>query len=323
MRIVVALGGNALLRRGQPLTAEVQRGNIRTAVAALAPFARAHQIILTHGNGPQIGLLALEQAAYTRGTGAEETPETPPYPFDILGAETEGMIGYMIEQELRNLLGDEPPVATILTMIDIDPADPAFENPTKFIGPSYDEEEAIRIGRSAGWTLRPDNGLWRRVVASPKPLAIREIRPIQWLLDKGALVICAGGGGIPVTSGAESQPMTGVEAVIDKDLASGLLARELDADLFIMVTDVTGVYLDYGKNGARLLGTTNPRELRKQQAHFPPGSMGPKVDAAIEFVEKTGRNAVIGALGDISLIFEGRAGTVIRPDPSGSDRPDG
>jgi carbamate kinase len=318
MRIVVALGGNALLRRGQPLTAEVQRGNIRTAVAALAPFARAHQIILTHGNGPQIGLLALEQAAYTRGAGGEETPETPPYPFDVLGAETEGMIGYMIEQELRNLLGDEPPVATILTMIDIDPADPAFENPTKFIGPGYVEEEAMRISRSAGWTLRQDNGLWRRVVASPKPLAVREIRPIQWLLDKGALVICAGGGGIPVTSGAASQPMTGVEAVIDKDLASGLLARELDADLFIMVTDVPGVYLDYGKPGARLLETTTPDELRAYRLHFPPGSMGPKVEAACEFVERTGREAFIGALGEIDRIFKGRAGTKIRPGHQGA-----
>jgi carbamate kinase len=231
------------------------------------------------------------------------------------------MIGYMIEQELDNLLDGEPQVATILTMVDVDPLDPAFEHPTKFIGPGYGEEEAKRIGTSTGWTLRSDNGSWRRVVPSPKPLAIREIRPIQWLIEKGALVICAGGGGIPVIPGPGRRTMSGVEAVIDKDLASGLLARELDADLFIMLTDVSGVYLDYGKPGARLLGTTHPRELRNYQAHFPPGSMGPKVDAAIEFVEKTGREAVIGALGDISAIFEGRAGTVIRPEPPGSDKP--
>jgi len=325
MRIVVALGGNALLQRGQPLTAEVQRRNIRTAVASLAPVAGDHQVILTHGNGPQIGLLALEQAAYTSDAGRGGTREPPIYPFDVLGAETEGMIGYLIEQELRTVIGDSPPVATILTMIDVDPLDPAFGNPTKFIGPGYGEEDAMRIGQSTGWTFRSDNGMWRRVVASPKPLAVREIRPIQWLLDKGALVICAGGGGIPVTSSSGSRTIRGVDAVIDKDLASGLLARELHADLFVMVTDVPGVYLDYGKPGARLLTTTTPGELQRHRSHFPPGSMGPKVEAACEFVERTGRGAAIGALGEIDLILKGRAGTKIRanPDVSGRAGPEG
>ena len=318
MRIVIALGGNALLKRGQPLTAEIQRGNIRTAAAALAPVAKDHQLILTHGNGPQIGLLALEQASYLGGLKKTETRGPSPYPFDVLGAETEGMIGYMIEQELGNLVGGEPPVVTILTMVDVDPMDPAFKDPTKFIGPGYSREEAERIVRSTGWKFRPDNAVWRRVVPSPKPVRIREIRPVEWLLEKGALVICAGGGGIPVVSDPGSHMVRGVEAVIDKDLASGLLARELGADRFIMVTDVGGVYLDYGKPGARFLKTSNPGELRKYRHHFPPGSMGPKVDAACEFVEKTGREAVIGSLEDIGLIFAGRAGTIIRNDPAGN-----
>jgi carbamate kinase len=319
MRIVVALGGNALLRRGQPVTAEIQRQNIRTAVRALAPAAKNHQLIITHGNGPQIGLLALEQDAYIGGIQKKGTRETARYPFDILGAETEGMIGYLIEQELGNLLGGDPPIATILTMVDVDPMDPAFKNPTKFIGPGYEKEEAERIGESKGWTFRQDNNLWRRVVPSPKPLGIREIRPIEWLLEKGVLVICTGGGGIPVVHGPGNNSVSGVEAVIDKDLASGVLARDLKADRFIMVTDVRGVYLDYGKPSEQLLGTTNPEGLRKHRDHFPPGSMGPKVDAACEFVEKTGREAVIGALEDINLVFAGRAGTRITADPKNQD----
>jgi carbamate kinase len=314
MRIVVALGGNALLRRGQPLTAEIQRQNIRIAVAALAPAAKEHQLILTHGNGPQIGLLALEQDAYTMGIPKGGTRGPVPYPFDILGAETEGMIGYMVEQELGNLLDGEPPIATILTMVDVDPMDPAFKNPEKFIGPGYGREEAERIGESTGWIFKKDNDTWRRVVPSPKPRGIREIRPIEWLLEKGTLVICTGGGGIPVAHGPGNTTVRGVEAVIDKDLASGLLARDLGADRFIMVTDVRGVFLDYGNPSEQLLGTTSPRELRKLRDHFPPGSMGPKVDAACEFVEKTGREAVIGSLEDIGLIFAGRAGTLIRSD---------
>ncbi|HVP95042.1 MAG TPA: carbamate kinase [Methanoregulaceae archaeon] len=319
MRIVVALGGNALLRRGQPLTAEVQRRNIRTAVAALAPAAKDHQLILTHGNGPQIGLLASEQAAYQdnlRNAGAREPAL---YPFDILGAETEGMIGYVIEQELGNLLEGTPPLATILTMVDVDPMDPAFKNPTKFIGPGYGKEEAVRIGKSTGWTFKQDNDAWRRVVPSPKPRCIREIRPIEWLLEKGTLVICTGGGGIPVTHNPGRKTVSGVEAVIDKDLASGLLAQDLSADRFIMVTDVPGVYLNFGTPSARLLEATTPGELRKYRHHFPAGSMGPKVAAACEFVKKTGREAVIGSLEDLSLIFTGQAGTVIRPGAPGPD----
>jgi carbamate kinase len=218
MRVVVALGGNALLKRGEPMTADVQRGNVKVAAQALAPVARDHQLVLSHGNGPQVGLLALQGAAY-------EEVET--YPLDVLGAQTEGMIGYMIEQELGNLLPFEVPFATILTMIEVDPDDPAFENPTKFVGPVYDKEEAFSLAEEKGWSIKQDGDMWRRVVPSPLPKRIFEMRPVKWLLEKGTIVICAGGGGIPVMyeKGAD-RVLVGVEAVIDKDRATELLARE-------------------------------------------------------------------------------------------------
>src|SRR5215510_5379751 len=224
MRIVVALGGNALLRRGEPMTADVQRRNVKIAAEALAPVARDHQLVISHGNGPQVGLLALQGASYK--------PDEA-YPLDVLGAETEGMIGYMIEQELGNLLPFEVPFATLLTMVEVDGDDPAFQNPTKFVGPVYDKPEADRIQAEKGWTFKQDGDKWRRVVPSPAPKRIFEIRPIKWLLDHKTVVICAGGGGIPTmyVPGRE-RTLGGVEAVIDKDLASELLAREIDADLF-------------------------------------------------------------------------------------------
>lgn len=304
MRIVVALGGNALLRRGEPMTAEVQRENVRVAARALAPVAEGNELVISHGNGPQVGLLALQAASYQ---GVE------PYPLDVLGAQTEGMIGYLIEQELGNLLPPERPFATILTMVEVDPADPAFDDPTKFVGPVYDEAEANRIAAAKGWTFRPDGPAWRRVVASPEPRRIFEIRPIRWLLERGVVVICAGGGGVPTKFEriGEDEFLVGVEAVIDKDLASGLLARELDADLFVMATDVEGVYADWGTPGQRLVERVTPDELRAQD--FAAGSMGPKVDAAIRFVEQTGRRAAIGALRDIEGIVAGSAGTNVVP----------
>ena len=239
MRIVVALGGNALLRRGEPMTAEVQRANIRVAAQALAPIASAHQLVISHGNGPQVGLLALQGAAYK--------PEEA-YPLDVLGAETEGMIGYIIEQELGNLLPFEVPFATVLTMVEVDPDDPGFRNPTKFVGPVYEKAAAERLAAEKGWVVKPDGPKWRRVVPSPLPRRIVEIRPIKWLLEHGTIVICAGGGGIPTMyqPGADRK-LVGVEAVIDKDLCSELLARELDADLLVMLTDVDAVYMDWGK----------------------------------------------------------------------------
>jgi carbamate kinase len=299
VRVLVALGGNALLKRGEPMTEDVQRANIRTAAHALAPVAERHQLVLSHGNGPQVGLLALQAAAYT---------EVEAYPLDVLGAQTEGMIGYLIEQELGNLLPAEVPLATILTMIEVDAADPAFADPTKFVGPIYDADAAEQLARDKGWVFKRDGNHQRRVVPSPAPKRIFEIRPIRWLLDKDVVVICTGGGGIPTTFAPDRERyLQGVEAVIDKDLASELLAREVGADLFVMATDVDGVYDGWGTPEQRILDDITPEELRAHS--FAAGSMGPKVDAATRFVEATGKRAAIGALEDIEQIVEGRAGT--------------
>jgi len=304
MRVVIALGGNALLKRGEPMTADIQRMNIRAAARALAPLAQDHELVLSHGNGPQVGLLALQAAAYNR---------EDPYPLDVLDAQTEGMIGYMIEQELRNLLPRDVPFATLLTMIEVDPADPAFTRPDKFVGPQYSKSDADRIIAEKGWFFKKDGDMWRRVVPSPRPKRIFEIRPIQWLLEQGAIVICTGGGGIPVTYERDGdRHLVGVEAVIDKDFASSLLAKEIGADLFVMATDVNGVYTDWGKPSARIIRKTTPKDLKRLV--FPAGSMGPKVEAACTFVEETGRIAAIGALGDIQEIVSGDSGTTVHPD---------
>jgi carbamate kinase len=306
LRVVVALGGNALLKRGEPMTAEAQRANVRKAAPALAAIASKHQLVLSHGNGPQVGLLALQASAYT---------EVEAYPLDVLGAQTEGMIGYVLEQELGNLLPAEVPFATVLTMVEVDPADPAFANPTKFVGPVYDKATADALASEKGWVVKADGDKWRRVVPSPEPKRIFEIRPITWLLDKDVVVICAGGGGIP-TMYAEDAPhtpagreLTGVEAVIDKDLATELLAREVGADLFLMATDVEGVFADWGTPEQRRIERISPEEIRASS--FAAGSMGPKVDAAARFVERTGKRAAIGALEQIEAIVEGRAGTQV------------
>jgi carbamate kinase len=301
MRIVVALGGNALLKRGEPMTAAAQRANVRVAAEALAPLAKDNQIVISHGNGPQVGLLALQGAAYK--------PDEA-YPLDVLGAETEGMIGYMIEQELGNLLPFEVPFATILTMVEVDPDDPGFKNPTKFVGPVYEKDEADRLAAAKGWVVKPDGAKWRRVVASPLPRRIFEIRPVKWLLEHGTIVICAGGGGIPTMyqPGADRK-LVGVEAVIDKDLCTELLARELDADLFVMLTDADAVYLDWGQPTQRALRKATPAALG--DITFAAGSMGPKVDAACRFAQATGKKAAIGALADLQQIIAGEAGTTI------------
>ena len=297
MRVVVALGGNALLKRGQPLTAENQRRNVAIAAKALAPLAHDYQLVISHGNGPQVGLLSLQSAAY------EEVEE---YPLDILGAQTEGMIGYMIEQELGNLLPMEEPLATILTMVEVDPEDPAFDNPTKPIGPVYSEQEAKTLAEQKGWSVAPDGEYWRRVVASPEPQRIFEMRPIHWLLENGATVICAGGGGIPTVYEPDGT-LKGVEVVIDKDRASALLAFELDAGLLILATDTDGVYLDWGAEDARRIERITPEQI--EQYEFEEGSMGPKVEAACGFVRRSGGRAVIGALTDMQGMVAGTAGT--------------
>ncbi|BCH25672.1 carbamate kinase [Mesorhizobium sp. L-8-3] len=307
MRIVIALGGNALLKRGEPMTAEVQRRNIETAARAMAPIASEHQLVISHGNGPQVGLLALQGAAYK----ADEA-----YPLDVLGAETEGMIGYMIEQELGNLLPFEVPFATLLTMVEVDGNDPGFKDPTKFVGPVYEQAEADRIKAEKGWVFKLDGAKWRRVVPSPLPKRIFEIRPIRWLLDHGTVVICAGGGGIPTMyEPGKDRKLVGVEAVIDKDLCSELLARELEADLFVMATDADAVFISWGTPEAKAIHRASPEAISAHK--FPAGSMGPKVDAACHFARTTGRTAAIGALADIAAIVRGEKGTLIRSDFQG------
>jgi carbamate kinase len=301
VRVVVALGGNALLKRGEPMTAEVQRTNVRLAAPALAAVARHHQLVLSHGNGPQVGLLALQGAAYE---------DVEAYPLDVLGAQTEGMIGYVLEQELGNLLPSEVPFATVLTMIEVDPADPAFGDPTKFVGPVYDKPEADALAAEKGWVFKQDGDRWRRVVPSPEPKRIFEIRPIRWLLDKDVVVICAGGGGIPTMYDPNAdRTLVGVEAVIDKDFASELLAREVEADLFVMATDVDGVYAEWGTPDQRRLEKVTPEELRGSE--FAAGSMGPKVAAALRFVDNTGSRSAIGSLEQIEQIVDGTAGTQV------------
>ncbi len=297
MRIVVALGGNALLKRGEPLTAENQQRNVRLAAEALAPLAREHQLIITHGNGPQVGLLALQGAAYR--------PDES-FPLDVLDAETEGMIGYLIEQELRNQLPSDYQCATLLTQIEVDAADHAFLTPSKPIGPVYTTAQGETLAEERGWQMAVDGNGLRRVVASPRPRRILELDVIEQLVAGGVTVICAGGGGIPVVR-REDGRLSGIEAVIDKDHASALLAHQLDADAFLMLTDVDAVYRNWGAEGAEALGSVTVAELEAMQ--FTEGSMGPKVEAACEFVQQGGKLAGIGRLVEASDILEGRAGT--------------
>jgi carbamate kinase len=307
MLIVTALGGNALLRRGEAMTAENQRRNVRIAAQSLAPVARQHDLVVGHGNGPQVGLLALQGAAYT---------QVETYPLDVLGAQTEGMIGYMIEQELGNLMPFERPFATLLTMIEVDAKDPAFANPTKFIGPVYDKGEADRLAAEKQWVFKQDGEKWRRVVASPEPKRIFELRPIQWLLQHNTIVIAAGGGGIPaVYEAGAKRKLVGIECVIDKDLATELLARDLGADLLVMLTDADAVYVDWGKPSQRAIRRATPEALSGMS--FAAGSMGPKVDAACRFVRATGKRAAIGELAELSRIIAGESGTTITTEASG------
>ena len=301
MRIVIALGGNALLRRSDPMTTEVQRRNVRIAAEAIAPLAEQHSILIVHGNGPQVGLLSLQAEAYD---GAE------PYPLDVLDAGTQGMIGYLIQQELRSELPPERQVVTLLTMIVVDPSDAAFANPTKFVGPVYPQATADALAAKKGWTFRQDGHAWRRVVPSPEPRQVLEIEPITWLLERDAVVICAGGGGIPTMIPSTGPgELVGVEAVIDKDFAGELVAEDVGADLLVMATDVDGVYLDWGTAEQRRLDSVTPGDLSRHG--FAAGSMGPKVEAAARFVTKTGKRASIGALADIAEIVAGRAGTSV------------
>jgi carbamate kinase len=317
MRVVVALGGNALLRRGQAMTAENQRENVRTACQELAAVAQENELVVAHGNGPQVGLLALQGAAYK---------EVPAYPLDVLGAETQGMIGYLVEQELGNLVPFERPVATLLTMIEVDPTDPAFEDPTKPIGPIYDKESAGAMAKQRGWVFKADGDYMRRVVPSPKPKRIFELRQVRWLLEQGSIVICAGGGGIPTMYVDRPEPtpygpekeLVGVEAVIDKDHASALLGAGIEADYFVMATDADAAYVDWGRPDQRAIAKAHPDALLELSSHFAAGSMLPKVQAACEFATATpGRRAAIGGLTDIDDMLKGSAGTIVSTEFDG------
>lgn len=302
MLVVVALGGNALLKRGEPMDVETQRRNVEQAARALSALASRHRLVVTHGNGPQVGLLALQAAAYR---------DAAMPPLDVLGAESEGMIGYLLEQGIRSQLPEQP-VATLLTQVLVDPEDPAFQAPSKPIGPAYDRETAERLARERGWTVAPDGERWRRVVPSPTPREIVELQTIRTLVDAGVLTVCVGGGGIPVVLG-ESGALTGVEAVIDKDRSAALLARDLEADALLLLTDVAAVERNHGSRLAHPIKEGTAAEIGLDQLER--GSMRPKVEAASAFAGETGGIAAIGALADAVEVLAGHSGTrVLGPD---------
>lgn len=302
MRVLIALGGNALLLRGERPDAETQRANVVTAARSIAEIARDHEVVITHGNGPQVGMLALESAA--------DPALSRPYPLDVLGAQTQGMIGYLVGQALGNELPDRQ-VATLVTQTLVSAADPAFAAPTKFVGAVYPEAEARRLAERHGWSVRPDGPAWRRVVPSPLPQRIVETPLIRSLVAAGTVVVCAGGGGVPVVRDADTGALRGVEAVVDKDLTAALLAEALDADALLLVTDVAAVQTGFGTPDAAAIADTTPARLRARS--FPAGSMGPKVDAACRFAELTGGMAAIGALGSAAAMLRGESGTVVTP----------
>nr|WP_318383197.1 carbamate kinase [uncultured Enterobacter sp.] len=296
--LVVALGGNALLKRGEPLEASLQRKNIDLAAKTIARLTHQWRVVLVHGNGPQVGLLALQNSAYDKVT---------PYPLDILGAESQGMIGYMLQQAMKNLLPQRE-VSVLLTQVEVDAADPAFSNPTKYIGPVYDQAQADALKAEKGWAFKADGAWFRRVVPSPQPQRIVESDAINALIQRDHLVICNGGGGVPVVEKADGYH--GIEAVIDKDLSAALLARQIEADALLILTDADAVYVDWGKPGQRPLAQVTPALL--DEMTFDAGSMGPKVAACSRFVAQCNAIAGIGSLEDGPAILAGEKGTLIR-----------
>jgi carbamate kinase len=302
VRAVIALGGNALLQRSDRPDAQIEQEHVRRAALAIAPLAADHQLIVCHGNGPQIGILATESS--------DDQDLSRPFPLDVLGAQTQGMIGYWLAQELYNA-GVRVPIAVVVTRTVVDAADPAFAVPTKFIGRTYSRELAERLARERGWSVAADGALWRRVVASPEPRGVIELPTINQLLDLGVLVICGGGGGAPVVR--DGTNLRGVEAVVDKDLTAALIGVDAHADVLVMLTDVDGVKRDYGTPHESTIAQVGVDEL--SQLSFAAGSMGPKVEAGLRFVRHTGFPAMIGALGDAAAVLTGTAGTTIRPAP--------
>ena len=305
MRVVIALGGNAILQRGEPLECDIQRKNIRTAAASIARIMRDHQVILTHGNGPQVGLLSLMNDSYKK---------VNPYPLDVLGAQTQGMIGAIFEQELRNQLPNRN-ICTVSTQTLVDPIDPAFLNPDKFVGPVYDKQESRQVLKvNPDWAIKQDGDFYRRVVPSPQPTEILELESLKQLLDSGdTTLICGGGGGVPVCRNSFGE-LEGVEAVIDKDRATRLLAEGLKADAFLILTDVSAVATKFGQPDSKDIHTATPAAM--DQFDFASGSMGPKVESVVDFVRNTGKMAAIGSLEQAADILTSDAGTVIREDVS-------
>ena len=300
MRIIVALGGNAIARRGETMTVAHQLANLRLVASRLKTVAEQHELVLTHGNGPQVGLLALQSAAYE---------DLVAYPLDVLGAETQGMIGYFIEIEMRHVLPPEKKITTVLTLVEVSRDDPAFGDPRKFIGPIYTQAEAQTLAAHRGWTFRLDGSAPRRVVPSPVPRRIVQIDSVLQLLRANHIVICAGGGGIPMARDTDGH-LSGVdEAVVDKDASSAVLATAIQADAFVMATDADAVYLDWGTSEQRAIKRISAAPLGGYD--FAAGSMGPKVAAAISFAVTSGNRAMIGKLDDIERMLAGTAGTVI------------
>lgn len=300
MRIVVALGGNALLRRGEKPDALVQRHHVRDAARALAPLAAAHDLIVCHGNGPQVGLLALESET--------DRSLSRPYPLDVLVAQTQGMIGYWLAQELRNA-GVQRAIVPVITQTLVRGDDPGFGRPTKFIGRTYSQERAHALADRLGWSVARDGGAWRRVVASPEPVGIVEDAAVAALVTSGAVVVCGGGGGVPVVAGDAG--LQGMEAVVDKDAVAALLAIRFAADRLLILTDVPGLLRDFGTAAATPIATVTTTELAAME--LPAGSMGPKAAACVRFTDHTGRPSLIGRLADAGAVLSGASGTTVLP----------
>tara|TARA_Y100001960_G_C14784189_1_gene890250 strand:- start:35237 stop:36163 length:927 start_codon:yes stop_codon:yes gene_type:complete len=298
MNILIALGGNALLQRGEPLEAETQRINIKKVAEVVNKISEEHNVIITHGNGPQVGLLALQNLNYK---------ETKPYPLDVLGAESSGMIGYMLIQELSNELGIyDQSVVNVITRTLVDKNDPAFNNPTKFIGPVYNKQESEEMKSKYGWEIKADGEYYRRVVPSPKPKKIIETNVIKELLEKKHIVVCGGGGGVPTI--IENEKYKGVEAVIDKDLTSSLLAQELGVDAFIILTDVSCVYENYKQEDQKMIKHFPIFEFDENS--YPDGSMLPKIKAAVDFSINNEGFSSIGKLEELEDIINKKSGTI-------------
>lgn len=295
--LVIALGGNALLKRGEALDAENQLHNVKIAMREVAKVADQYRLLIVHGNGPQVGLLALQQDAYH---------DVAPYPLDILDAETQGMIGYLLQQQLHNFL-PQSQITTLITQVIVDKHDPALKNPSKPIGPVYNQATADQLTSSQHWQFKPDGEFFRRVVPSPAPQEVVELDVIRLLLEHNVITIAGGGGGMPCVR--VGNHLQGLAAVIDKDATASLLAQKLNAHAFVILTDVAGVYQEWPSTTPQLLHAVTVAEMRQRQ--FAPGSMQPKINAVCDFVSATHKPAAIGRLDELAMILSNDSGTWI------------